>query len=437
MKLKPIWVALLVLGAVIVIAIAVSSRNSDSADMPKPSAVNHPDRDDPSPDDFDHNDNNDNQKSVSGNVSWDNVSDTNVDDSSLNMTAYTVGVPEGWKFSGDMAAGQNCHGNGQSLVYTLSSPDDQIIIRRLHEENWSYGNGQQNQSRLTCGSVEMTSAVDFLVNIAVPQLHESARVLEVLPPTPEGEQAIEEERRHDQEKQAATGQLIGMPPSEAMVNGARIHIAYEESGRQFEELLMAVVHCADTPAGRNCQTGGGTTVIRTPAGQLSALMANSSFLQMAADVHDNPDWQQKRTSIQMQRFMQALQSMRSNAATFNEDSWRNYHQAQLNNDHVFQGMIANSRAFNAAQADNFQRSQARIKGMEDTTERGVRQTINFALDQQQYTNPYNGQTITASNEFNRVWAGPDGTLAGTTGNADPNDFTAPGSPVLTQAQPQD
>jgi hypothetical protein len=438
MKLKPIWVALLTLGAVIVIAIAVSSRNTDTADAPKPSPVIHP-GDNPSPFDPDDPDDPDDPhyQPAPKNVSLDNVSDRDVDDSGLNLTAYTVGVSEHWKFSGEMAPGQNCHGNGQTLVYTLSSPDDQIIIRRLHEENWSYGNGQQNQSRLTCGSVEMTSAVDFLVNIVVPQLHESATILEVLPATPEGEQAIEEERQHDQEKQTETAQLIGMPSAKALVNGARVHIAYEENGQEFEELLMAVVHCAETAAGRNCQTGGGTTVIRTPAGQLSSLLANSSFLQMAADVHDNPDWQEKRTSIQMQRFLQMLQSLRSNAAVIDKISWENYHQTMLNNDRAFQGMMANSRAFNAAQADRSELSRARINGMEDATRRGAQQTIDFALDQQRYTNPYNGKTITASNEFNRVWAGPDGTLAGTTGNADPNDFTAPGSPVLTQAQPQD
>jgi hypothetical protein len=435
MKLKPIWVALLTLGAVIVFAVVVSSRNSDSADAPKPSPVIHPDPDpDPGPDPYPDPDP---RPAAQGPKSWGNVSDTNVDDSSLEMTAYTVGVPEGWKFSGEMAPGQNCHGAGQTLVYTLSSPDDQIIIRRLHEENWSYANGQQNQSRLTCGSVEMTSAVDFLVNIVVPQLHESATVLEVLPATPEGEQAIEEERQHDQEKQTATAQLIGMPSARALVNGARVHIAYEENGQEFEELLMAVVHCAETTAGRNCQTGGGTTVIRTPAGQLSALMADSDFLQMAADVHDNPDWQEKRTSIQMQNFRQRLQSMRANAAQIESISWQNYHQTMLNNDRAFQGMMANSRAFNAAQADRFQRSQAVIHDQEDGMHRSARKTEDFALDQQRYTNPYNGKTITASNEFNRVWAGPDGTLAGTTGNADPNDFTAPGAPVLTQAQPQD
>ena len=48
MKLKPIWVALLTLGAVIVIAIAVSGRNTDTADAPKPSPVIHP-GDSPSP----------------------------------------------------------------------------------------------------------------------------------------------------------------------------------------------------------------------------------------------------------------------------------------------------------------------------------------------------------------------------------------------------
>jgi hypothetical protein len=365
--------------------------------------------------------------------SWGDARAVDVTDPMYGMTAYTVGVPEGWKFSGDIVRGKACHEAGQSLEYTLQSPDGQISIQRLPEMAWSYNPNRQPP----CGSLDLTSASDFLVNIVVPKLHESAKILEVLPPTPEGEQAIEAELQHDQEKQSAMAQAIGMPSSRALVDGARVHIAYDEGGQQFEEVILAVVHCAQTPdGGRSCQTGGGETVVRAPAGKLNTLMSDSSFQQMAADVHDNSEWQDKLTEVAQQKFVQQLQTMRANAQVIARVSDESFRQRLKASDQAFQGMMANSRAFNARQEQRFQTSQSNARAQEDSLDRSARQTENFALDQQQYTNPYNGQIITASNQFNRVWASSDGSiLAGTTGNENPNDYTAPGAPTLTQANP--
>jgi hypothetical protein len=165
-------------------------------------------------------------------------------------------------------------------------------------------------------------------------------------------------------------------------------------------------------------------------------MSDSNFQQMAADVHDNSDWQDKLTEVAQQKFVQALQTMRVNAQVIARASDESFRQRLKSSDQAFQGMMANSRAFNAAQQNRFDRSQANARAQEDAMDNSARQTVNFALDQQQYTNPYNGQIITASNQFNRVWASSDGSiLAGTTGNEDPNNYTVPGAPTLTQANP--
>ena len=64
-------------------------------------------------------------------------------------------------------------------------------------------------------------------------------------------------------------------------------------------------------------------------------------------------------------------------------------------------------------------------------------TEDFALVYQHtYTDSYNNRTITASNQFNQVWSAPHGSLAGTTGNADPNDYTAPGAQTYKPAERQ-
>jgi hypothetical protein len=367
--------------------------------------------------------------------SWGNSHSQEVADPELQMTAYTVAVPDGWTFEGDIVRGKDCRTAPVSLEYDMESPDGQIAIRRIHEMRWSYSTANNGGP---CQSLNLTSAADFLVNIVVPSLHESAKVLEVLPPTPEGQQAIEAQQERDQEKQSAMGQIAGMPQSTATVDGARVHIAYEENGQEYEEVLMALVHCAHMPAEAfSCQSGGGETVIRAPRGKLNTLMADSGFQQMAGSVQDNPEWQERLATNGQQRFLQALRTYRANAQTLQWVASEDFRRRTQNSDTAFKAMMANSQAFNAAQADRFRRSQDNIQATEEATRQGAQRTVDFALDQRRYTSPYDGRTITASNEFNRVWAASDGSLAGTTGNADPNSVTAPGSPTFTQADPQD
>jgi hypothetical protein len=372
--------------------------------------------------------------------SWGHAQSQEVTDPQFGMTAYSVSVPEGWTFDGDIVRAQDCHGGAPSLEYSMESPDGQIVVRRLREMMWVWSSNLQAQRGMKCGSLDLTSAKDFLVNIIVPKLHESARVLEVLPPTEAAERAIEAQREHDQEKQSATAQVVGVPASRALVDGARVHIAYEENGQQFEEVLMAVVHCGEmlapgsgAPINRTCQSGGGESVIRTAAGHLSGLMADPSFQRVAGDVRDNPAWQEQLASDQQAKFLRALQTMHANSQAIARAGDVSFRQRLQNSDTAFQAMMANSRASNANRAERFELSQVNVAAKEDAMHAGAQQTINFALDQQQYNDPYNGRIITASNQFNRVWAASDGSLAGTTGNADPNDYAAPGSPALTQA----
>jgi hypothetical protein len=99
-------------------------------------------------------------------------------------------------------------------------------------------------------------------------------------------------------------------------------------------------------------------------------------------------------------------------------------------------MVANNNAFNASQEQKFQTSQANTKAKLDLMHNDALRTEDFALDQHTYTDSYNGRTITASNQFDQAWSAPDGSLAGTTGNADPNDYTAPGSQTYRPAERQ-
>jgi hypothetical protein len=138
-------------------------------------------------------------------------------------------------------------------------------------------------------------------------------------------------------------------------------------------------------------------------------------------------------SEQQEKFLRALRTLQANSQAIARAGDFSFRQRLQNNDRTFQGMMANSQAFNATQAARVEQSQINARNTEDAMHAGAQQTINSVLDQQQYVNPYNGQIITLGNQFNRAWAANDGSLAGTTGNADPNDYTVPGSPAYTQA----
>lgn len=363
----------------------------------------------------------------------------------FQMKAFTVDVPVGWKFAGDVARSNGCHSGQASVEYTAMSPDGQIAIERLPEVKWEVWSNDPNMRRIwRCPPVEVDSAADFLVNVVVPTLHGTARILEVLSPTPEGQRAIDELHHVLERRNSYMAQLANNPPGSLKTDGARVHIVYEENGRQYEEVIMAVVNCMKSSPRLNprlvnigCETEQGVTIVRAPMGNLGAMLTDNEFMQVALGVHDNPEWQARFAENALRLFVTILQQQNFRAQAMQAASDANFRQMMRNNDIFFQGLMAKSQAFNANLQHGTDLSIARARAATNYMQYTAHQTVLYALDQREYLNPNNGQIVNASNRYNQVWGSTDGSMVvGTYGRENPNDYTAPGTPAMHPLVPR-
>lgn len=381
------------------------------------------------------------QKSVPAN--W--AETIQVYDPFFQMTAFTVDVPVGWKFAGDVARSNGCHGAPASLEYTAMSPDRQIAIERLPDVAWNvWSNNPNTRNIWRCPPVEIDSAKDFLVNVVVPSLHGTAKILEVLAPTAQGQQTIEEIHQVVERRNAYMAQLANNPPASLKTEGARVHIVYEENGRQYEEVIMAVITCFQSSPRLNprlvnvyCNTEQGVTIVRAPMGNLSSMLADNEFMQVVLGVHDNPDWQFQLAENALRLYVTLLQQQNLMAAAAQAASDANFRQMMHNNDIFFQGLMAKSQAFNANLQHGTDLSIARARAATNYMQYTAHQTVLYALDQREYSIQGTGQIVNASNRYNQVWGSTDGSMVvGTYGRENPNDYTAPGAPILHPLVPR-
>ena len=70
------------------------------------------------------------------------------------------------------------------------------------------------------------------------------------------------------------------------------------------------------------------------------------------------------------------------------------------------------------------------------TDTSAHHTLLYALDQREYTNPYNCQTVAAGNRYAQQWISSDGrTVVNSNTGVNPNDYTAPGDPTFAPLIP--
>ena len=132
------------------------------------------------------------------------------------MKAYTVAVPSGWKFAGEVVHDTGCHGRGAGLKSLVQSPDGASAIGYFPGFRWDWTTNvfmREAMARSNCPGIEIDSAAGFLINIAVPHLHPFATIVSVQPLPPAGQAslaaqltkrtAVRRERRRTLPRQAA------------------------------------------------------------------------------------------------------------------------------------------------------------------------------------------------------------------------------------------
>lgn len=126
-----------------------------------------------------------------------------------------------------------------------------------------------------CGAVKISTAAEYLLNIAIPNLRPDARNIAVVPFTPEMKDGL---AKANQQAQSQAPQ--GM---KTMVDAARVRLQYTLKGRPVEEILWAMIRCSeiDMPAypmlhraavQRHTCSSPGTAIRRAPQGKLDPLI---------------------------------------------------------------------------------------------------------------------------------------------------------------------
>src|ERR1700722_17306958 len=182
------------------------------------------------------------------NIPWSSTRKAEITDPQYQMTAYTLEVPSNWKFAGSIARDPGCHSSGAGLKYTMQSPDGVTAIAMLPGMTWTWTTSPSLKKIMEsqhCPAIDIDSAASFLVNIAAPNLHTTAKIVSALAPIPEGQAALADQLEKKRQQNAAMAKQYGQPPQKLSLDGARIRLQYVRDGRPVEEQLLAVGDCLE------------------------------------------------------------------------------------------------------------------------------------------------------------------------------------------------
>ncbi len=330
-------------------------------------------------------------------------------DPQYNMNAMSMAIPDGWKFAGTVARSSGCHNAGPALKYTAQSPDGVTGFALMPGVAWHYTTNiskQQVWASMNCPVVELQTAADFLVAIAVPMLHPNAKILSIGPLLPAGTAALAQQLANAKQQNAAMAARYGQPPQKLVLEGARVWIEYTNNGHVIDEMISSVIDCTEAHFGamfkqpafsdRNC-TSRSVFITRAPKGQLEAYMKTPGYTNIQSTVHLNPAWQQKLQADQQAEF----------------------NRTQAASDKAFQDMmrtgklagdkrIMDGAAFQAQQKRGTDAALARDRETQQGIDNAAHQTALYSADRGDFVNPSTGQKIEASNMYNHQWISTDG-----------------------------
>jgi hypothetical protein len=362
-----------------------------------------------------------------------------IQDPQYQMSAYTIDVPSDWKFAGTIARPGGCHSSGPALKFTMQSPDGLTAMVRLPGVTWSWNSSEQRRKFMEqahCPGIDINSAASFLVNIAVPNIHPNAKILEVLPLEEEGKASLAKQLEQQKQQNAAMAAQYHQPPQNLTLDGARVRVQYTRDGHAEEEEIGAVVGCVGShqnamyamPASDNriC-TSRGEWITRTPQGQLSSFLAQPQVKNLGKSLTINHDWD-NRVAADAQAAFQRQQAQ--NNAQFQANLQAN--QAQFNQ------RIQQQKQFDANLRAGTDRAMAQDRARQDAIDASAHNMVNYSLDRQDYRNPSTGQVITADSGYNHQWISSDGsTLIQTNDHTfDPNGQVYPVSQSWSELVPK-
>ena len=335
-----------------------------------------------------------------------------VTDSAVNMPAFTVQIPSGWKFAGMMLRPGGCHAPAipaEGLSFTALAPDGITSYEELPGVSWAWATDGTNPVSTQCPAVNITSAAAFLLNIVVPNMRPDATSISVVP-LPQAMQAGLEAQQQAL-KAKATANL------RQILDTARIRLSYQLNGHPVEELIGAVILCNESTMPAYpllhraastrylCQSSG-TNIRRAPQGALDAMIAKNLPAPQINPTWDNLMQQQMRTSFA--KWQQA------NNAQF--QAIQNHYKQ------VTAGMVQRAQTAMTQLQNQTNSAMAQDRATQSAIDHAAQGQVRDSLNRQIFVDPTTGQKIETSNQFTSAWINSDksGVALSTDRAADPN-----------------
>jgi hypothetical protein len=364
-----------------------------------------------------------------------------VTDPHYQMTAYSLEVPANWKFGGAILRQSDaCHTTGGQLKYTMLAPDGTSAVITMPGAVWNWSADPLVVSamvRANCLPNDIHSAANFLVNIAVPIIHPNAKIISVLPLTPQGQASVAAQLKSRlQQTSGIGGSRAGVPAVKWNIDGARVRIEYSQNGNVVEEQLQSIIDCNETQGvamprqqaylSRHCSARN-IYIVRAPKGHLDELLASALLENHNKSIQANNEWAERTMRDQWAAVKQA--EAQSNAA---------FKQRMAANAQQFQAMVQQGKDFQNQQQASFASHMAAAEASSDARQNAAHQQANLSLNQADFTDPNTGQKVTASNQYAHQWMSSDNsTLLQTNDPFDPNRSvtTNPASTTWTEITP--
>jgi hypothetical protein len=372
-------------------------------------------------------------------VTWSGTRKAEIIDPQYQMTAYTLDVPTGWRFAGTIARDPGCHASGAGLKFTVQSPDGPTAMAALPGMTWTWTTSESMKKIMEsqhCPPIDIDSAAGFLINIAVPNLRPTAKIISVLPLPPAGQASLADQLQKKRQQNADMAKQFGQKPQKLSLDGARVRIQYLRDGKAVEEQLLSVVDCLESQFGamyaqpaytrRVCQSRS-IVITRAPQGHLDELLASPQLLAFNQSVQGNHDWDARLAHDQMAAF-QKFQA--ANNAQFQA----NMQKSRDDNARL----LANGKAFQDNMRASTDAAMAADRSRQNAIDASAHATVLNSLDRQEFKNPTTGQTIEASNQYSHQWMSSDGSTLIQTDNHsfDPNGQVYPVSQSWTELNPK-
>ncbi len=360
---------------------------------------------------------NSNAPASADSANWSQTVTKPVTDPALNMTAYTVHIPAGWKFTGMLERIGGCHGTAvpaDGLAFTALAPDGVTAIEKLPGTSWSWSSDGTSGVGNKCAPVKISTAAEFLLNIAIPNLRPDAKNITVVPFTPEMKQMLENAQQRVQSQNSQT--------MKRMIDSARVRLRYTLKGRPVEEILFAIISCQefDMPAypllhraaaQRHVCSSNGVAIRRAPQGKLDPLIGKT-----LPPPNIDSQWDQL---IQ--------QKMREQFAAWQKQNDEQFRAIQNHFKDVTSGMLEKGREFQAQQKSSFDNAMAQDRATQGAIDHAAQMQVRDSLNRQDFIDPNTGRKIETSNQYTHNWISSDGqsVVLGSDPTFDPNGLIDP------------